>query len=48
MLRTAFFSRLPGRSNRDKMLTEKHINEMLGALRDATRRIGSKTGNGSE
>jgi phage terminase Nu1 subunit (DNA packaging protein) len=32
------------KANRDKVLTEKHINEMLGALRDATRRIGSSNG----
>jgi hypothetical protein len=32
------------KANRDKVLTEKHINEMLGALRDATRKIASNNG----
>jgi hypothetical protein len=32
------------KANRDKILTEKHINEMLGALRDACKKISGSNG----
>jgi hypothetical protein len=32
------------KANRDKILTEKHINEILGAMRDACKKICSSNG----